>query len=324
MFFSLRYLLPVILLTTSTSLLAQDITGTWEGRLDNSQFLQLNIIQVGDIACGYTWDHLDGTAKDYCMANFIARYDKKRKQWALTGTSFIENTGSHVLMNMRLQFDVYNGTTSIIGWESPNFGGTLLGRFSRMFEPNVFLRKVADSPSQILTNMKDCDRAKENQQDTVTVLTPNGSGLQTIPLPQNWDYKINSPEIPLLTNDSLKLVKQMEGRKNTETRHLAVNEKIISLDLYDNAVVDGDSISLFYNGKLMLSHQLLKEKALTISFTLDEHTSRHEITLFAENLGSIPPNTALVVVRAGNKRYELFASASLTENAVIVLDYSPK
>jgi hypothetical protein len=94
--------------------------------------------------------------------------------------------------------------------------------------------------------------------------------------------------------------------------------------VYDNAIMDGDTVSILYNGKLLLSHQLLSEKAIEINLVLDEKKTRHEITLFAENLGSIPPNTALVVITAGDKRYELFASASLEENAVLVFDYRPK
>jgi len=46
--------------------------------------------------------------------------------------------------------------------------------------------------------------------------------------------------------------------------------------------------------------------------------------MFAHNLGSIAPNTATIVVKAGDKRYELHSSASLTENAVLVLEYKPK
>jgi hypothetical protein len=46
--------------------------------------------------------------------------------------------------------------------------------------------------------------------------------------------------------------------------------------------------------------------------------------MFAENLGSIPPNTALIVVTAGNKRYELRSKASLEENAVLLFEYKTK
>jgi hypothetical protein len=88
--------------------------------------------------------------------------------------------------------------------------------------------------------------------------------------------------------------------------------------------MDGDTVSILYNGKMLLTHQLLSEKGIELNIELDEKQTRHEITLFAENLGSIPPNTALVVITAGKKRYELFASASLEENAVLVFNYKPQ
>ena len=39
--------------------------------------------------------------------------------------------------------------------------------------------------------------------------------------------------------------------------------------------------------------------------------------MYAENLGSIPPNTALMVIYDGKKRYELNISSSKTSNGVI-------
>jgi hypothetical protein len=137
--------------------------------------------------------------------------------------------------------------------------------------------------------------------------------------------KIKPPIAPKnSTTDSNQIFKQMIVRKNMEMKHLVVNDKNITLSVYDNGIVDNDTVSVFYNGKLLLSHQRLSEKPIVIPISLDEKTTLHEITLFAENLGSIPPNTALVVVHAGDKRYELYASASLTENAVITFEYKPK
>lgn len=126
------------------------------------------------------------------------------------------------------------------------------------------------------------------------------------------------------SGDSLALPKELVKRKYSEQSHLDVNVKTITLNVYDNAVVDGDTISVFYNGKLLLSHQRLSEKPIVINLTLDEKQTRHELVLFAENLGSIPPNTALIVIYAADKRYELFSSASLEENAVLVFNYIPK
>ncbi|HMW25294.1 MAG TPA: DPP IV N-terminal domain-containing protein [Ferruginibacter sp.] len=114
------------------------------------------------------------------------------------------------------------------------------------------------------------------------------------------------------------------GRKNNVFSRLEVSVSNITMELYDNGTVDGDSISIFYNNKLLVSNRGLSEKAITVNFMLDEKAPQHEIILFANNLGSIPPNTATVVVKAGEKRYELRSSASLTENAVLVLEYKPK
>lgn len=118
--------------------------------------------------------------------------------------------------------------------------------------------------------------------------------------------------------------KTLDQRKNKEQSRITVGVKTINLKVYDNAIIDGDTVSIYYNGKLLVNKKLLTVNAINIDLELDENQTRHEIILFAENLGSIPPNTALIVITAGEKRYELFASASLEENAVLVFDYRPR
>ena len=39
--------------------------------------------------------------------------------------------------------------------------------------------------------------------------------------------------------------------------------------------------------------------------------------MFADNLGSIPPNTALMIIDDGKKKYEIRLSSSLEKNATI-------
>ncbi len=116
----------------------------------------------------------------------------------------------------------------------------------------------------------------------------------------------------------------MARRRQNEQSRLEVSVKKINLKLYDNGVVDNDTVSVFYNGKLLVSHQRLSESPIIINLDLEEGVTEHSITLYAENLGGIPPNTALIVVTAGDKRYELRSKASLEENAVLVFDYRPK
>jgi hypothetical protein len=102
-------------------------------------------------------------------------------------------------------------------------------------------------------------------------------------------------------------------------RELLVESDSVRLSFYDNGEIDGDSISVFVNNQLVLSHQGLQEKAFNIYLHLDSTRELTEVSMFAENLGRIPPNTALMIITDGKNRYEVFLSSSLTENATVEL-----
>ncbi|HEX3080520.1 MAG TPA: hypothetical protein VHQ04_08660, partial [Puia sp.] len=93
----------------------------------------------------------------------------------------------------------------------------------------------------------------------------------------------------------------------------------VRLSFYDNAEVDGDSISVFLNGKLVVAHQGLTERAFNVYIQLDSSLAINEVSMFAENLGKYPPNTALMVISDGDKRYETFLSSDFQGNATIRL-----
>jgi hypothetical protein len=97
----------------------------------------------------------------------------------------------------------------------------------------------------------------------------------------------------------------------------------IRLDFYDNAYVDGDSITLLVNKKVILSHQRLSAKPITAYLRVDPGNSFFEIEMVAENLGSIPPNTAIVIINAGKQNYRLFLSSSESKSAMVRFVYDP-
>lgn len=101
-----------------------------------------------------------------------------------------------------------------------------------------------------------------------------------------------------------------------------VDADSLKVILYDNGEVDNDTISLFYNRKLVAHKKMLSDKPL--NFTLPLDTSINEISMYAENLGSIPPNTALCIVYAGDQRFELNMSSSFIKNAAIRFRKKPK
>ncbi len=115
----------------------------------------------------------------------------------------------------------------------------------------------------------------------------------------------------------------MMQRKPIVLSSIRVPKRSVQLKLYDNGTIDNDSVSIFYNGKLLQKNQRLTEEAILIDLLLDEKAPQHEITLFAENLGTFPPNTATVVITSGKKRIELHSSASFENNSSIRLIYDP-
>jgi len=119
--------------------------------------------------------------------------------------------------------------------------------------------------------------------------------------------------------DSLKITQSYARRKTIVSQEFLVESDSVRLSFYDNGEIDGDSISVFVNNQLVLSHQGLEAKAFNIYLHLDSTRDINEISMFAENLGRIPPNTALMVITDGINRYEVFLSSSLTENATVEL-----
>ena len=149
-----------------------------------------------------------------------------------------------------------------------------------------------------------------------------GKNLMGAEVPK--EYKIVSPTAAVPATITKKDSVTVPTRKNTVFSRIPVSVTNITLDIFDNGTIDGDTISVYYNNKLLVSNRGLTDKAITVQLMLDEKAPQHEIVLFAHNLGSITPNTATVIVKAGDKLYELRSSASLTENAVLVLEYKPK
>jgi hypothetical protein len=121
--------------------------------------------------------------------------------------------------------------------------------------------------------------------------------------------KITLPPPPVLVNRENELYKRIET---------AAGE--IKINLYDNGEIDGDSVSIYHNNKLIRSHQLLSQEAIPITIAINAAQPHHELVMVAENLGSIPPNTSLMVITTPANRYEVFISSNSQKNAKVVFD----
>lgn len=118
-----------------------------------------------------------------------------------------------------------------------------------------------------------------------------------------------------------KLPKNYTDRKTELVREIKVDTGSIRLDFYDNGVVDGDTISVYVNDRAVVSNRILSSKAVTTSLRVDFNRTIQEVIMVGENMGSIPPNTALMVINAGDKRYQLYLTSDERKNALVRFIY---
>jgi hypothetical protein len=106
-----------------------------------------------------------------------------------------------------------------------------------------------------------------------------------------------------------------------EIPEIKVDTGTLRLDFYDNAEIDGDSITVKVDNKIVLTHQRLSAKPITVFIRIDLHNTFHEVEMIAENLGSIPPNTAVLIITAGDNQHRLSLSSTEAKSARVRFVY---
>jgi hypothetical protein len=110
----------------------------------------------------------------------------------------------------------------------------------------------------------------------------------------------------------------LQGRESVVVAHIPVKgTDTIRVELYDNGEIDGDSVSLFVNGDLLVQHIRLAAQPKILLIPIDKSLPVNSLLLVAENLGRLPPNTALMVVTVHGKSYNLFLSTDYKKNASV-------
>ena len=127
-------------------------------------------------------------------------------------------------------------------------------------------------------------------------------------------------------NDTLMALQaslHLQPREKEIVKTVTVNTPQIKIEFYDNAEIDHDTITVLINNKLLLYRQMLTDRPLTINFNAFPGVE-YELVMYADNLGDIPPNTALMMVTAGTRKMEVFMSSSEQKSAAVKFVYRPE
>ncbi len=108
----------------------------------------------------------------------------------------------------------------------------------------------------------------------------------------------------------------IEGRPIINSKTIQVKSNQLKVALYDDGEIDNDIVSVYFNKDVIVKSKSLTDKPFTFDITLVPGKT-NELVLLANNLGSIPPNTALMIITDGVSRYEARLSADLKVNASV-------
>lgn len=324
---------------------AQNFNGQWKGGFNESSYgfsglgggdidYVLELETKGTKVSGYSYTYFrEGAKRYYTICKLTGTLDKANKEIIVTE---IERTKYNTPPNFQNCFQTHKlhyvqdsadiemlkGTWMPAPNQSGNcgYGTTLLSRrIVKQLPMGLASRdeKVVKKPvtkKEVATTKKPTIKSKNptTQRLNTEKIKPDLSKNEAINETTNNKTELKKPEI------SPNPVTGFKTRRKDIIKTIPITNESFKIDFYDNGEIDGDSISVFYNGRLVLSHQRLSDKPLSLKLALDSDTPENLVTMYAENLGTIPPNTALMIVTDGDKRYEVRITSDTEKSGSVV------
>lgn len=325
---------------------AQMITGVWKGKI-NRQKVEVKIIQSGDSLTGTSYYY--ESDKNYRRYTIKGYFDQATNAAVWWDDRLIEEKSGRFSINIPGKMPML----SRADFNCPGNGRMMLdGKAARRDEEeetrgDVHLDKttqgqfedewdyvinnyttgandpeIIDSVAAIAFTTPDQTIAPEPKPEPVKVIS---SPPTPKPKPTPKPDPVPEKPVPVAIIKTPEPVKQPSIEEKFTTREkvfikeIPVSGDSIELRFYDNAEIDGDSISLFLNDKLLFQHIRLTGNAYSIKLAVSELKETNELTMVAENLGAIPPNTSYMVAMVNGQKYDAYLASTEGSSAVIRL-----
>ena len=109
-------------------------------------------------------------------------------------------------------------------------------------------------------------------------------------------------------------------RKIQKISEITFTSDSLQLNFFDNGTVDGDTISVVLNGKVIADKIMLTTNAYRVTIpTKINNNDSLILIMHAETLGLIPPNTGLLVIQDGPFRHEIRFEGDMLRSSAIIL-----
>jgi hypothetical protein len=340
----------------------QDLTGIWKGYFitdgGESYRLEFQIEQNRTrTVTGVSYSYGDNI-KFYGKATMTGRYTKETKSFLIQEIKTVEVKsagGGTCIMNYRFSYSK-SGSEEYLE-------GSYLGKSEDRTNPKnngvwgdcgggrVFLRRVKKSDFYVEPFLR--NKQATNKEDSVakkpaakppakTPVKPDRRPSVTTRKPVAKPSVTNKPAgkdktdtVRRKVQDIIVSEKPVEkprinipvttrSRKNELVQTLNVTSEEIKVRLYDNGEVDDDTISVYMDGKPLVTSQRLSTVPISLTVKMDPDNPEHTLVMVAENMGRIPPNTSLMIVQDGDKRYQVSITSTEQKNAMVRFRYQKK
>jgi hypothetical protein len=326
---------------------AQMITGVWKGKVGSgfkAVKLELKLVQRGDSIFGtsYYYENANNyrrySVKGYFnqQTNEVVWWDDVLIEQVVPGFR-VQNIGEIPLL-VEADFNCPDGSTM-------KLDGKAVKKEEQQSKGELHLEKVeqtlfedewkwvienytrgANDPDIIDSIAKLNQPVREAKSATVAIPpAKEEKPMVVIPPPVKKDTafvkKRTEPTSP--TQPSISITKppaieeKFVQRKKVLIKELPLEGDTIEIHFYDNAEIDGDSISLFMNNNLVFEHVKLSDKPHIIKFAVSELSENTELVMVAENLGAIPPNTSYMIAYINKQRYTANLESTEGSSAMI-------
>ena len=313
---------------------AQMITGNWKGRI-NRQKVEVKIIQQGDSLTGTSY-YFESPAnyRRYSIKGYFDSETNSAVWWddqllEEKSTRFSLNTPGKIPMLSRADFNCPGGGKMMLDGkvskkedETGTTGEVHLDKsisqdFNDEWDWVIDNYTIGANDPEIIDSIETLSKAPRL---VVTETTNKPVARVSAPIKEKQPTKdvvinpvISQPAGPPLTS----IKEKFNARQKVLVKEIPISGDSIELRFYDNAEIDGDSISLFLNNKLFMEHIRLTGNAYIVKLPVSELGQVNELIMVAENLGSIPPNTSYMVAIVGEQRYDAYLSSTEGSSAMI-------
>lgn len=159
-----------------------------------------------------------------------------------------------------------------------------------------------------------------NLREDVTI-----TGAYVKPLPKNLEHTDSlvrsKPQNTPLQEEEVPAVlakRQLLDSKKSYT----ISESSVRLGLYDHRNIDSDVVTIYLNDKMVVNSLPLKRKKKF--YDIELRPGKNTITLYAENLGEVAPNTAAILIKGSTEEFMAVLESDLGQSQFFTLVYEPK